>query len=117
VVLGALLGAVWTPCTGPTLAAAITLAAQSESLPRAGLVMLAFSLGAVAPVLVLAYGSRHAALRRGMSLSGLAALGKPTLGLLLLLVGGLALTGADKAIEAWMVDRMPDWLLRLTTAL
>jgi len=116
-VVGALLGAVWTPCTGPTLAAAIVLAAQSESLPRAGLVMLVFSLGAVAPVLLLAYGSRHAALRRGVALSGLAALGKPALGALLLLVGGLALTGADKAIEAWMVERMPGWLLDLTTAL
>jgi hypothetical protein len=29
----------------------------------------------------------------------------------------LTLTGADKTIEAWMVDRMPSWLLRLTTAL
>ena len=69
------------------------------------------------PVLLLAYGSRHAALRRGVPLSGLAALGKPTLGVLLLLVGALALTGADKVIEAWMVDHMPGWLLDLTTAL
>jgi cytochrome c biogenesis protein CcdA len=29
-ILGVLLGAVWTPCTGPTLAAAVTLAARSE---------------------------------------------------------------------------------------
>jgi cytochrome c biogenesis protein CcdA len=117
VVLGALLGAVWTPCTGPTLAAAIALAARSESLVRAGLVMLVFSLGAVTPVLLLAYGSRGAALRSGATLPGLAALGKPTLGVLLLLVSGLALSGADKAIEAWMVDHMPAWLLDLGTAL
>lgn len=117
VVLGALLGAVWTPCTGPTLAAAIALAAQSESLPRAGLVMLVFSLGAVVPVLLLAYGSRHAAIRRGVTLSGLAVLGKPALGVLLLLVGALALTGADKVIEAKLVDHMPGWLLDLTTVL
>ena len=117
VVLGALLGAVWTPCTGPTLAAAIILAIQRESLAGAGLVMLVFSLGAVAPVLLLAYGSRRAALRRGVTLAGLAALGKPTLGALLLLVGGLTLTGVDKTIEAWMVDHMPGWLLDLTTAL
>jgi cytochrome c-type biogenesis protein len=116
VVLGVLLGAVWTPCTGPTLAAAIALATRSESLARAAVVMLVFSLGAVMPVLGLAYGSRRAALRRGVALSGLAAFGKPTLGALLLVVGGFALTGADKAIEAWMVDDMPGWLLDLTTA-
>ena len=79
--------------------------------------MLVFSLGAVAPVLLLAYGSRHVGLWRGATLSGLAALGKSTLGVLLLLVGALALTGADKVIEAWMVERMPGWLLDLTTAL
>jgi cytochrome c-type biogenesis protein len=117
VVLGVLLGAVWTPCTGPTLAAAIALAAQSESVARAALVMLVFSLGAVVPVLGLAYGSRRAALRQGVTLSGLAVLGKPTLGALLLVVAGLTLTGADKAVEAWMVDHMPGWLLDLTTAL
>lgn len=44
--LGILLGTVWTPCTGPTLAAAISLAARSESLARAGVVMLVFGLGA-----------------------------------------------------------------------
>ena len=32
--LGLLLGAIWTPCTGPTLAAAVTLAARGESRPR-----------------------------------------------------------------------------------
>ncbi len=117
VVLGALLGAVWTPCTGPTLAAAIALAAQSEDLCRAAAVMLMFSLGAVAPILVLAYGSRHAALRRGVPLTGLAALGKPTLGVLLLLVGAVVLTGVDKVVEAWLVDHMPGWLLELTTTI
>jgi hypothetical protein len=31
-------------------------------------------------------------------------------------VGALAVTGADKRIEAWMLDHMPEWLLALTTA-
>ncbi len=115
--LGLLLGAIWTPCTGPTLAVAISLAARSESLLRAGAVMVLFSVGAVVPVLLVAYGSRHHALRSSAKLAGLAALGQPVMGALLLLVGVLALTGADKAIETWMVDRMPTWLLELTTAL
>jgi cytochrome c-type biogenesis protein len=51
--LGALLGVVWTPCTGPTLAAAVTLAAQAENLVRAATVMLGFGIGAVVPVLAV----------------------------------------------------------------
>jgi cytochrome c biogenesis protein CcdA len=115
VLLGALLGFVWTPCTGPTLAAAITLATRSENIAGAGLVMLTFSVGAAVPLLAVAYGSRHAVLARGAALARVATIGKPVMGTMLLLVGALALTGADKTIEAWMVDHMPPWLLELTT--
>jgi cytochrome c biogenesis protein CcdA len=113
--LGLLLGAVWVPCTGPTLAAALSLAAQSESLARAGVVMLGFGVGAVVPVLGLAYGSRRALIGRHAWMRALATPGKALMGALLLLVGALAVTGVDKVIEAWMVERMPDWLLELTT--
>jgi hypothetical protein len=34
---------------------------------------------------------------------------------LLVLIGVLTVTGADKVIEAWMGERMPGWLLDLTT--
>lgn len=113
--LGALLGVVWTPCTGPTLAAAVTLAAQSESLLRAATVMLVFGVGTVVPVLAVAYGSRHAILGHRARLATLAAVGRPLIAAVLLFVGALALTGGDKVIEAWMVEHMPQWLLDLTT--
>jgi cytochrome c-type biogenesis protein len=116
-VLGALLGIVWTPCTGPALAAAVSLATRSESVVRAGSVMLAFGTGAAIPIVVVAYGSRHAFLRRSDALSSAAAWGKPLLGSVLIAIGILTWTGADKTIEAWMVDRMPPWLLDLTTRL
>jgi cytochrome c biogenesis protein CcdA len=113
--LGLLLGVVWTPCTGPTLAAAVTLAARSENLARAGMVMLSFGIGAVVPVLAVAYGSRRLLVGRQASLARVAALGRPLMGVLLLLVGMLALTGTDKTIEAWLVDHMPEWLIDLST--
>lgn len=115
--LGLLLGTVWTPCTGPTLAAAITVAARSESFPRAAVVMLVFGIGAVVPVLAFAYGSRRALLGRRLAVASVARGGKAVLGSLLLLVGVLAMTGVDKLIEAWMVEHMPDWLIDLTTAI
>ena len=115
--VGLLLGVVWTPCTGPSLAAAITLAAQSETLLRASGVMLVFGVGAVVPVLALAYGSRRVLGTRSTALATIGRIGKPVMGSMLVLVGVLALTRADKTIEAWMVARMPDWLIDLTTRL
>src|SRR6516162_10672882 len=58
--LGMLLGAIWSPCSGPTLGAAIGLAAQSGTAGRAAMVMAMFGLGAATPILALAYGSRQA---------------------------------------------------------
>ena len=113
--LGVLLGAVWTPCTGPTLAAAVTLATRRESMLGAGAIMLVFGVGAVVPVLALAYGGRRALGGPRARLAGLAIVGKPVMGALLRLVSALALTGSDKVIEAWMVEHMPEWLLDLTT--
>ena len=115
-IIGALLGFVWAPCTGPTLGAAITLASRNEHLWQAGMVMLVFSVGAVVPLLGLAYCSRRLAIH-GRSIALLAAIGKPLMGGLLVLVGALAVAGADKAIEAWMLDHMPAWLVALTTAI
>lgn len=79
--------------------------------------MLAFGVGAAVPVVLVAYGSRRVAAGRERRLAALAGTGKLVMGVLLLLVGALALTGVDKIIEAWLVDRMPAWLLDLTTAL
>ena len=45
--IGLLLGAVWSPCVGPTLGGAIGLAASGENLLQATFTMLAFGLGAV----------------------------------------------------------------------
>jgi len=43
--------------------------------------------------------------------------GKPAVGALLVLVGVLSVTGADKALEARLLDVMPAWLVDLTTRL
>jgi cytochrome c-type biogenesis protein len=113
--LGLVLGVVWTPCTGPTLGAAIGLAAQRQSLPQAAAVMTVFGLGAAVPLLALAYGSRQAVLGRREGLKRLAAWAKPVLGLVLVAVGLLVLTGLDKIMETRLTDAMPAWLLELTT--
>jgi len=113
--LGALLGAVWVPCAGPTLGAATSLAANSGSLHQAAAVMLLFSVGASIPLLLIAYGSRKALLARRATLAEISRRGTPLLGGILTIFGLLILLGWDRSIQAVLVNAMPDWLLYLTT--
>ena len=69
---GRLLGAVWSPCIGPTLGSAIGLASQGQDLARAGAIMLLFALGVSTLILGLAYGTRGAIGRHNAQLRALA---------------------------------------------
>lgn len=115
--LGILLGAVWSPCAGPTLGAAIGMAAQSSTVASAAAVMLIFGIGAATPVLALAYGSRQALLARRNRLAQASRWLKPVAGTALASVGLLVITGLDKLIETHLTNAMPDWLVNVTTRL
>lgn len=115
--LGIMLGAVWSPCSGPTLGAAVGLAAQSDTMLRAVLVMAIFSLGASTPILALAYGSRRAITSRRDQFMRFALIAKPTMGAAMVAVGAFVLTGLDKIVEASLTRAMPDWLVTVTTRL
>lgn len=113
--VGALLGAVWVPCVGPTLGAASVLAAKGEDLGQVALTMLAFGIGAALPLMALGFASREALLRWRGRLSEASNGGKILLGAILLAVGLLVATGADKALETYLVSASPQWLTDLTT--
>lgn len=114
--IGALLGVVWSPCVGPTLGAAILLASQGRELPQVALLMGVFGVGTALPVLALAYLSRSALARARSGLLQAGRAGQVVLGAALVAVAVLVVAGADRSIEAWLVDRSPDWLTRLTTS-
>jgi cytochrome c-type biogenesis protein len=113
-VIGLLLGVVWSPCVGPTLGAATTLASQGRSLLQIGLLMLIFGIGAAAPLLILGSLS-HASLRgiRGRMVQ-FGRRAKQLLGFAMLSFGVLIVSGVDKTLEAWILDRSPAWLTALT---
>ena len=113
--LGLLLGAVWSPCVGPTLGAASILAAKGEDLGQVALTMLAFSIGAALPLLLIGLLSREAMQRWRARLMEAGRTGKTLLGLLLVAVGLLVATDLDKRIETLLVDASPQWLTDLTT--
>lgn len=114
-VLGLLLGAVWSPCVGPTLGAASVLAAQGRDLASVASVMVAFGLGTAVPLLVVGSLSRQALMRwRGKMMSAGKA-GKMVLGGGALAVSALILTGTDHVLESALVTASPAWLTDLTT--
>lgn len=115
--LGMLLGVVWSPCVGPTLGATITLASQGQDLAHVALMMALFGLGAGIPLVLLGMLSRQAMTRFRDKLLGAGKTGKGLLGSVLLIMGILILTGADKELESLVLRISPDWLTELTTSI
>jgi cytochrome c biogenesis protein CcdA len=110
-----LLGAVWSPCVGPTLGAASLLAAQGQSLPQVAATMFVFGIGAALPLLLLGLLSREAILRWRNRLLSAGQVAKAGLGILFIVIGMLVLTGLDKSIETALIGASPQWLNDLTT--
>lgn len=113
--VGLLLGAVWSPCVGPTLGAASLLAARAENLGLVALTMFAFGIGAALPLLLIGMMSREALARwRGRMLAA-GNSGKVIMGAILVATGIMILTGFDKRLETILVEASPAWLTELTT--
>ena len=114
--IGLLLGAVWSPCVGPTLGAASLLASQGHDLLRVMLTMAVFGVGAALPLVLLGLLSRATLMRVRSRLMSAGKLGKSLLGAAFILIGVAIVSGADKKIEAVLVDASPQWLTDLTTS-
>ena len=113
-VVGVLLGAVWSPCVGPTLGAASVLAAQRRDLPDVAAVMVAFGLGTSVPLLIVGALSRAALMRWRGKMMGAGRVGKLLLGGGAVTVAVMILSGADHAVEAALVTASPAWLIDFT---
>jgi cytochrome c-type biogenesis protein len=115
IAVGLLLGAVWSPCVGPTLGAASILAAQGRDLGEVAATMLAFGLGAALPLATLGLLSREALSRWRARLITGGARAKVALAFVLVSIGVLVLTDLDKRVETIAVNGSPQWLTDLTT--
>lgn len=113
---GALLGLIWSPCSGPALGAAVGLAEQGDSLGAAALIMLVFSAGVSSVMLLVAYGSRGLLAGGGKArLMAAAGQAKIVFGVIFALLGIFILTGLDHRLDGWLTAAMPEWWLNLTT--
>jgi cytochrome c biogenesis protein CcdA len=114
---GVLLGAVWSPCVGPTLGGAISLASQGDDVLRAFGIMVAFAFGIGSVMVVLGYGAQSVLHRNMALLRRVAHLSRPILGAVFIFVGIAILLRWHHMAEAWMLDIMPIWLQDLSVAL
>jgi cytochrome c biogenesis protein CcdA len=113
--IGLLLGLVWSPCVGPTMGAAATLAARRQNLLEVAALMIIFGFGAALPMLLIGTLSREVMTRWRGSMAKAGKAGKRSLGALMVVLAVFILTGIDKSIETVLVAWSPDWLTNITT--
>ena len=114
---GVLLGAVWSPCIGPTLGGAISLASQGEDLWRATFIMITFALGVSTVVVSLGYGARSVIQRRQAWMRQIASKARPIMGIVFVAVGLGLLFRVHHVLEYWAIQILPTWLIDLSVAL
>ncbi|MGD0386659.1 MAG: cytochrome c biogenesis protein CcdA, partial [Solirubrobacteraceae bacterium] len=101
--VGAALGFVYTPCSGPILAAVITVSAASG---RAVAVGIAYALGTGLMLLALSLGGRRILDRlRG---AGRAVLVQRSLGVVMVATAIVLATQLDVRLNQWVADHIPN---------
>jgi cytochrome c-type biogenesis protein len=114
---GILLGAVWSPCIGPTLGAAIAMASQGQNLIQATATMVGFAAGVSSLIIALAYGARSWFQRNQVALRSVSKISKPLMGITFVLVGVVLWFDLQRPLEIWFLDHMPFWLQDLSVVL
>ncbi len=100
--LGMSLGILWIPCVGPILGSVFSVVAQtsagSGSISDGFILLLAYSLGAGVPMLIIAYSGKRVS-GRVRWFSERSHFFKKVSGLILILVGLMMLFGVDKDLK------------------
>jgi cytochrome c-type biogenesis protein len=107
-VVGVTFGAGWSPCVGPILGAILTMAAGQGSIERAGLLLVAYSLGLAVPFMAaaVAYGSSTTVIR---SLNRQLAMVSSVSGGVMVALGAIMLLGLYQQFFARLVALSP-WM-------
>ncbi len=106
-VVGVVFGAAWTPCVGPLLGAALTVAAASGQAFRGTLLLVAYALGIGVPFLLASLG---------LASSGTARRRLRTIGPFIQRVGGVLLVVLGLLLVTGAYGRLTSYLAHFTPA-
>lgn len=105
-ITGVVIGAVWAPCAGPILASIITLIIFQQETFRAGVLLIAYAIGAGIPMLLIAYGGQTLTTRI-KSIAKYSNKIQQAFGVILIFVATSIFFQYDTYIQAWLLERVP----------
>jgi cytochrome c-type biogenesis protein len=100
-ILGASMGAVWTPCAGPALGAILALVAGAQDPGRSALLLICYAAGAGLPMLAIAYGGQFVA-ARACRLARYTYAVQRTFGVLIVLTAVAMYLQYDTLVTVWL---------------
>ncbi len=113
-ITGVSLGIVWTPCIGPVVAAVATLAAVSSFSLSAVFIALAYALGTGIPLYFIANGGSKVSQKLSFVKKENQKI-RQIFGLIILVTALFIWSGADRVLQAWTLNNLPESWTQLAT--
>jgi len=105
-VLGLAFAFGWTPCIGPQLGAILALAAQEDSVARGGLLLLFYAAGLGIPFIIVALLLARMTRLIDQLKSHMRTI-EIAMGVLLIAIGLLLVTGRFSLLSYWLIETFP----------